>query len=144
MVYKYIRFAGPDFQAEIQSVIGSPQESLPGIVHSESWFAWPLDESVGGLVSDTETLTKEVTTIKEKLSDLVIVKGVSVEYRDRYKIYWVYIKYNDPDEEMALLRRFQEIYDEFGGDNIVLDYDSIPDEDLSRAKSRGVEIIFEK
>lgn len=78
-------------------------------------------------------------TIKE----LPIVRAVTVEYKGEYKIYRVIISYNNPKEEMDMLEKLNEIYDELEDDNIVVEYDPIPDEDLERTKRKGLTILTE-
>jgi len=77
------------------------------------------------------------------LKELPIVRGVAVEYKGDYKIYKVIINYNNPKEEMEMLEKLNEIYDELGNDNIVVEYDPIPDEDLERTKRKGLTILTE-
>lgn len=118
------------------------QTPLPGIKGIHDSFVWELDTGLPITSTDTKTLIEEekaMGTIKE----LPIVRAVTVEYKGEYKIYRVIISYNNPKEEMDMLEKLNEIYDELEDDNIVVEYDPIPDEDLERTKRKGLTILTE-
>jgi hypothetical protein len=118
------------------------QSHLPGIKGIGDSFSWELDTGLPNTSTDTIALIEEekaMGTIKE----LPIVRGVAVEYKADYKIYRVIINYNNPKEEMEMLEKLNEIYDELGDDNIVVEYDPVPDKDLERTKRKGLKVITE-
>jgi len=118
------------------------QSPLPGISAVGKAFSWELDAGLPNTNTDTIALIEEEKAMGT-LKELPIVRGVAVEYKGDYKIYKVIINYNNPKEEMEMLEKLNEIYDELGNDNIVVEYDPIPDEDLERTKRKGLTILTE-
>ena len=118
------------------------QTALPGLTIGGGSFSWELD---GGLINtgtNTEALLLEERAMG-KIAELPIVRAVVVEYRAEYKIYKIIINYNNPDEEIEMLDKLNEIYDALGDDKIVVEYDPVPDTDLIRTKGKGLTILTE-
>lgn len=138
----YLVFDPEGFTAYFK-LIGGEQTSLPGINPINDWFAWELDKGISNTSTDTVSIIKEEKAFMVDLNDLPIVRAVTVEYKGDYKIYRVIINYNNSKEEMEMLEKLNEIYDELGDDNIVVEYDPIPDEDLERAKRKGLTVLTE-
>ena len=118
------------------------QRTLPGIKAVGDSFLWELDTALPNTSTDTKALGEEeeaMSTIKE----LSIVRAVAIEYKGEYKIYRAIINYNNPEEEMEMLEKLNEIYDELGDENIVVEYDPVPDKDLERTKRKGLAVLTE-
>ena len=116
------------------------QSSLPGMRSVGGSFSWELDRGLLNTSTNTEALIVEEKAMGT-IAGLPIVRGVAVEYRGDYKIYKIIINYNNPKEEMEMLEKLNEIYDELGDDNIVVEYDPVPDRDLERTKRKGLTLL---
>jgi hypothetical protein len=116
------------------------QTALPGLRTGSDSFSWELDGALLNTGTNTEALILEERTVG-KIAELPIVRAVAVEYRGDYKIYKIIINYNNPKEEMEMLEKLNEVYDELGDDNIVVEYDPVPDRDLERTKRKGLTLL---
>jgi len=118
--------------------VGAPP-TLPGLDRDAYYFSIPR-----ATPTDTARVKHESKVIKDALADLPIVAGVVEEFGPEYRTYRVFIKYNAPDEEMVMLRRFDDIYDALGGENILLEYEPVPvAAGVPRRSGRSI-LVFEK